>query len=316
MKLRDILREIEDQEGDGLTKKYAKYDLAVKSNDINSVLKALDNINNYGMYAQNLRDPKVIAKVFGPSIPAQKAGAAWKDWDSRSEDDKISKINDIKNRVPDAWTKIETEAEKGYSAWKEEGNEGTLENYLITLSGKTLPKEFVGKYGANYFPMKTPDNLKKYAGKLEKDVHYNVDGDKVIFPQSKSPYNPKSYLEKVITTIMDNGKVKYELLDVEREEGEEIPLEKPEEKAIKPIDFRDLDSYVAEEIADSIKRKYPEIKVNILTSEESDEVVLRIKGFKNNAERAKIQGEASKMLTDLMESLTKRMFQVRAGIIK
>jgi hypothetical protein len=36
---------------------------------------------------------QAIIKAFGPSIPAQKAGAAWKDWDSRSEDEKAFKTN-------------------------------------------------------------------------------------------------------------------------------------------------------------------------------------------------------------------------------
>jgi len=87
MKLTDILREIEGEE-DGMSQLKVNYDLAVQPKDIDAALEAMDNISNYGIYAQNMRDPQAIVKAFGPSIPAQKAGAAWKDWDTRSEDEK------------------------------------------------------------------------------------------------------------------------------------------------------------------------------------------------------------------------------------
>jgi hypothetical protein len=63
---------------------------------------------------KNMRDPKAIVKAFGPSIPAQKAGAAWKDWDTRSDDEKAFKLIDLKNRVPEAFATAEKEAEAGY----------------------------------------------------------------------------------------------------------------------------------------------------------------------------------------------------------
>ena len=97
MKLTDILREIEGDE-DGMKQMKVNYDLAVQPTDLNAALGAMNDTANYGIYAQNMRDPKAIVKAFGPSIPAQKAGAAWKDWDSRSEDEKAFKIIDIKNR--------------------------------------------------------------------------------------------------------------------------------------------------------------------------------------------------------------------------
>ena len=105
MKLTDILKEIEDEDGKKGMK--VNYDLAVQPESIENALSALNDIENYGIYAQNMRDPKAIAKAFGPSIPAQKAGAAWKDWDSRSDEEKNFKIIDIKNREPEAWTETE-----------------------------------------------------------------------------------------------------------------------------------------------------------------------------------------------------------------
>ena len=96
MKLTNILREIEGEE-DGMSQLKVNYDLAVQPKDIDAALEAMDNISNYGIYAQNMRDPQAIVKAFGPSIPAQKAGAAWKDWDTRSEDEKAFKLIDLKN---------------------------------------------------------------------------------------------------------------------------------------------------------------------------------------------------------------------------
>lgn len=92
MKLTDILREIEGEE-DGMNQLKVNYDLAVQPTDLNAALDAMNNISNYGIYAQNMRDPKAIVKAFGPSIPAQKAGAAWKDWDTRSDDRKSIQVN-------------------------------------------------------------------------------------------------------------------------------------------------------------------------------------------------------------------------------
>jgi hypothetical protein len=209
MKLTDILREIDGEE-DGMQQVQVRYDLAVEPADLDKALAALNDTKNYGIYAQNMRDPQAIIKAFGPSIPAQKAGAAWKDWDSRSEDEKAFKIIDIKNRVPEAWDATEKEAEAGFERWQAEGNDGSLNDYLFSLPGKSLPKNLVGTYGKNYFPMKTPDNLKKYGGKLEQDIHYVVKDGKIIFPSTlENPYKTKPYLSKVLKTIMDNAKVEY-----------------------------------------------------------------------------------------------------------
>ena len=113
MKLTDILREIEGEE-DGMGQLKVRYDLAVQPKNLDAALAAIDDTKNYGIYAQNMRDPKAIVKAFGPSIPAQKAGAAWKDWDSRSDDEKAFKLIDLKNRVPEACTKAEAEAQAVY----------------------------------------------------------------------------------------------------------------------------------------------------------------------------------------------------------
>lgn len=237
MKLTDILREIEGEE-DGMNQLKVRYDLAVQPDNLDAALAALDDTKNYGIYAQNMRDPEAIKKAFGPSIPAQKAGAAWKDWDSRSDDEKAFKIIDIKNRVPEAWAATEKEAEAGYEKWQAEGNDGSLNDYLYTLSGKELPKSLVGTYGKNYYPMKTPDNLKKYGGKLEQNVHYIVKDGKIVFPHTlENPYKTKPYLSKVLKTIMDNAGVEFTLVDVEQDVEAPKTVEKPKAEAVPPLSY-------------------------------------------------------------------------------
>ena len=75
MNLTDILKEVEGEE-DGMKQIKVQYDLAIQPTDIDKALDALDNIDNYGIYAQNLRNPEAIKKAFGPSIPAQKTRGA------------------------------------------------------------------------------------------------------------------------------------------------------------------------------------------------------------------------------------------------
>jgi hypothetical protein len=236
MKLTDILREIEGEE-DGMNQLKVNYDLAVQPKNIDDALKAMDDTKNYGIYAQNMRDPKAIVKAFGPSIPAQKAGAAWKDWDTRSDDEKAFKLIDLRNRVPEALATAEKEAEAGYERWQAEGNDGSLNDYLFTLPGKSLPKDIIGRYGANYFPMKTPDNLKKYGGKLEQGIHYVVKDGKIVFPYNlENPYKTKPYLSKVLKTIMDNAGVEYQLVDVEQDGGDAPKtVEKPVATTVPPL---------------------------------------------------------------------------------
>ena len=234
MKLTDILREVEGEE-DGMKQVKAQYDLAIQPTDIPATLDALDNIDNYGIYAQNLRDPKAIQKAFGPSIPAQKTRAAWSDWEERSDDAKGFKLIDIKKRAPEDYEKAMEQAKIGFEKWYAEGNEGELEDYLYTLEGRELPKDLIGRYGKNYFPLKTPANLKKYAGRLEKDVHFMVKGDKIIFPLENSPYKPKPYLQKVLKTIMDNSGLEYNIVDVEKTDDAGEVIKKPEKKVTPPL---------------------------------------------------------------------------------
>ena len=321
MKLTDILREVEGEE-DGMQQVKVRYDLAIEPADLDKALAALNDTKNYGIYAQNMRDPQAIIKAFGPSIPAQKAGAAWKDWDSRSNDEKAFKLADIKKRVPEAWAKAEAEAEAGYEKWQDEENDGSLEDYLFTIPGKELPKDIIGKYGANYYPMKTPDNLKKYGGKLEQDVHYVVKGDKIVFPSTlENPYKTKPYLSKVLKTIMDNAGVGFELIDVEQDAETPVAVQKPEKEVIPPLSYT-ADTKDKVEKARSIFQKeigeVPTVKYEIesFESPEGRKYKLVVTGFQNKDQRAKLFTRKTTLKEEQEFDFEKYQMLRRAGIIK
>ena len=321
MKLTDILREVEGEE-DGMQQVKVRYDLALQPADLDKALTALNDTKNYGIYAQNMRDPQAIVKAFGPSIPAQKAGAAWKDWDSRSDDEKAFKLIDIKNRVPEAWTKAEAEAEAGYERWQAEGNDGSLNDYLFSLSGKELPKDIIGKYGANYYPMKTPDNLKKYGGKLEQDVHYVVKDDKIIFPSTlENPYKTKPYLSKVLKTIMDNAGVEFELIDVEQGAEKPVAVQKPEKEVIPPLTYTADTKDKAEKARTAFQKEIGEVptvkyEIEAVESPEGRKYKLTVTGFQNPDQRAKLFTRKTTLKEEQEFDLEKYQMLRRAGIIK
>jgi hypothetical protein len=319
MKLTDILREIEGDE-DGMQQVKVRYDLAVEPADLDKALAALNDPKTYGIYAQNMRDPKAIVKAFGPSIPAQKAGAAWKDWDSRSDDEKAFKIIDIKNRVPEAWDATEKEAADGFERWQAEGNDGSLNDYLFSLPGKSLPKSLVGTYGKNYYPMKTPDNLKKYAGKLEQDIHYVVKDGKIVFPHTlENPYKTKPYLSKVLKTIMDNAGVDFKLIDVEQDVEAPKTVEKPKVEMVPSLSYTADTKDQAEKARTLFQKEIgevPTVKYEIESVDVNGErkYKLAVSGFQNPDQRAKLFAKKTTLKEE--QNFEMRQMLVRAGIIK
>ena len=319
MKLTDILREIEGDE-DGMQQVKVRYDLAVEPADLDKALAALNDPKTYGIYAQNMRDPKAIVKAFGPSIPAQKAGAAWKDWDSRSDDEKAFKIIDIKNRVPEAWDATEKEAADGFERWQAEGNDGSLNDYLFSLPGKSLPKSLVGTYGKNYYPMKTPDNLKKYAGKLEQDIHYVVKDGKIVFPHTlENPYKTKPYLSKVLKTIMDNAGVDFKLIDVEQDVEVPKAVEKPKVEMVPSLSYTADTKDQAEKARTLFQKEIgevPTVKYEIESVDVNGErkYKLVVSGFQNPDQRAKLFAKKTTLKEE--QNFEMRQMLVRAGIIK
>ena len=296
--------------------------MAVQPENLDAALAALDDTKNYGIYAQNMRDPEAIKKAFGPSIPAQKAGAAWKDWDSRSDDEKAFKIIDIKNRVPEAWVATEKEAEAGYERWQAEGNDGSLNDYLFTLSGKELPKSLVGTYGKNYYPMKTPDNLKKYGGKLEQNIHYIVKDDKIVFPYTlENPYKTKPYLSKVLKTIMDNAGVGFTLVDVEQDAGEAPKtVEKPKAETVPPLSYTSDSRDKVEKARAAFQKEIGEVpnakyEIEPVETDAGRQYKLVVTGISAD-QRAKLFAKKTTLKEEQEFDFDKYQMLRRAGIIK
>jgi hypothetical protein len=319
MKLTDILREIEGEE-DGMQQVKVRYDLAVEPADLDKALAALNDPKNYGIYAQNMSDRKTLERVFGPSIPSQKAQAAWKDWDSRSEDEKAFKLIDIKNRVPEAWDATQKEAEAGYEKWQAEGNDGSLNDYLFTLSGKSLPKSLVGTYGKYYYPEKNSENQRKYGGKMEQDIHYIVKDKKIVFPHTlENPYKTKPYLSKVLKTIMDNAGVDFKLVDVEQDVEAPKAVEKPKVEVVPPLSYTADTKDKAEKARTLFQKEIGEVPTVTYEIEPVDvdgerKYKLVVSGFQNPDQRAKLFAKKTTLKEE--QYFEMRQMLVRAGIIK
>ena len=245
----------EEEKPQGLEK--INYDLVLEPADLQSALSALGDIKNYGIYANNLRDPKIIQKIFGPSIPAQKANTAWRTWDTLNDEERFAKATDIRNRVPEAWKTLEGELADKYDEWQTENGEGSFIEFISTLKSTDLrnvkSNGFFGSRGANYYPMKTPDNLKKYSGVMTKDKDYIVSGDKIVFPQKNNPFETKDYLTKVLKTIMGNAKLQYNL--AQKEEDDQPTTTSNTQGAVEKINF--VKTFDSPELAKKFMRFIP-----------------------------------------------------------
>jgi len=217
-----IKEELEDG-ADDQTQKYAEYDVVLIPENISKAIEALSNIKNYGPYAQNLRDPKVIEKIFGNNTPATKGRVAKETWDKYSEVEKRAKVLDIKSRVPEDFKVTETNMQSQFENWSKE-NEGDFIDFLVSLPSDKLPLSFLGKYGANFYLIKRPETLAKYSGVMSKGIHYLANEDELTFPQNWNPFKSKDYLKKVLKLIMDNAGLEYVF-------SEQESTEQPKEKA-------------------------------------------------------------------------------------
>jgi hypothetical protein len=241
----------EDEKQAGLEK--ALYDTVLAPSDIDAAVAALSDVKNYGIYAQNLRDPKVILRVFGPPVPATKGRVAKETWDQSNENERLSKVIDIKSRVPQEWAKVEQSLQSKFDDWSIENDNDSFNEFIITQDAKDLPMDFFGKYASNYFATKTPDNLKKYSGVMTKDDQYIVSGDKIIFPSKKNPFETKDYLEKVLKTIMGNAKIQYTLS--QQESGDQPKTTSNTQGKVEKINF--VKTFDSPELAAKFKRLIP-----------------------------------------------------------
>ena len=241
----------EDEKQAGLEK--ALYDTVLSPSDVNAAVEALSDVKNYGIYAQNLRDPKAVLRVFGPSVPATKGRVAKETWDQSNENEKLSKIIDIKSRVPQEWTKVEQQLQSKFDDWSVENDNDSFNEFILTLDAKDLPMDFFGKYASNYFATKTPENLKKYSGVMTKDNQFIVSGDKIVFPAKKNPFQTRDYLEKVLKTIMGNAKIQYTLS--QQESDDQPKTTSNTQGTVEKINF--VKTFDSPELAAKFKRLIP-----------------------------------------------------------
>ena len=301
----------EEEKPQGLEK--INYDLVLEPADLQSALSALGDIKNYGIYANNLRDPKIITKIFGPSIPAQKANTAWRTWDTSNDEERFAKATDIRNRVPEAWKTLEGELADKYDEWQTENGEGSFVEFISTLKSTDLrnlkSNGFFGSRGANYYPMKTPDNLKKYSGVMTKDKDYIVSGDKIVFPQKTNPFETKDYLTKVLKTIMSNAKLQYNL--AQKEADDQPTTTSNTQGAVEKINFvKTFDSpelakkfmkFIPKDFAPKTDMVNTKITVSDITDPQKKNLMATaLKFIADNAPKSKIKESIHKLIQEVL----------------
>ncbi len=169
--------------------------------------------------------------------------------------------------------------------------------------------------------MKTPDNLKKYAGKLEQDIHYVVKDGKIVFPSTlENPYKTKPYLSKVLKTIMDNAKVDFQLVDVEQDSETPKTVEKPKAETVAPLSYTadTLDkaekarTAFQKEIGDVPTAKY---EIEPVKADEETKYKLVVTGISAD-QRAKLFTKKTTLKEEQDFDLERYQMLRRAGIIK
>jgi hypothetical protein len=301
----------EEEKPQGLEK--INYDLVLEPADLQSALSALGDIKNYGIYANNLRDPKIITKIFGPSIPAQKANTAWRTWDAMNETERFAKATDIRNRVPEAWKQLESDLQGKFEEHQNLEGEVSFIEFITTLSSVELrnikSNAFFGSRGANFYPMKTPDNLKKYSGVMTKDKDYIVDGDKIVFPQKTNPFETKDYLTKVLKTIMGNAKLQY---SISQKEADDQPTTTSNTQgAVEKINF--VKTFDSPELAKKFMKFVPKdfapkteldgTKVSVLDitdAQKKNLMATALKFIADNAPKSKIKESIHKLIQEVL----------------
>jgi hypothetical protein len=165
--------------------------------------------------------------------------------------------------------------------------------------------------------MKTPANLKKYSGKLEPGVHYFEKGDKIVFPQANSPYNPKAYLQKVLTTIMDNAKLDYKIVDVEVGDDLGRTAEKPKKEEVPPLTATLNDLKQVEKLRKAYQKEIGEVPSAEYKTEKVDGKYKLIVTGLTKQQRQKLFTTKALFTQNLKEENEfSRAMQIRAGIIK
>jgi hypothetical protein len=218
------------------------------------------------------------------------------------------------------------EFEKAYISWKEEGNEGSKEDFIIN-SGYDILK-MVSKDGryVKYYPIKTAQNLNKYAGTLSPNLHYDIEGDKIIFPSEKiKVWGNKKLIKRRIKTIMNNAGVEFkesEKIDIELPTITTKPTLKPTTPSTPPLSTTVNTADQADKLRKMFQKRLGDVpgakyEVESTGTGAERKYKLVVTGISAD-QRAKLQPLAFDFKQNLKESLDfeRRQMLVRAGIIK
>jgi hypothetical protein len=303
MKLTDILREIEDEEG-GSQSTRAKYNIALttKSTPLSQVEDALNDLENYGKYASyaqnlNVDIQQAKAKFFGPKGgPNVKVATSKKDWNAADASWRKIKLKDIQTRVP-----------------------GIDITGLEDVSYDELPKEV--RDWKNFYPTLTKDALDSLIKNMTGTPNilvWDIEKDSIVFPRKENKNIPGDVtLEKVLKTVLDSAGISD--YKIGRKEITDTPSDQPTtlKKTSKFTQIKvSLDSRLdAAELRKELQDKFmlPQAAYDVKETEDGFDLIIRNITI---SQKANIQNylQDEGLLEGLSEDI--RRMLVIAGIIK
>jgi hypothetical protein len=258
-----------------------------------------------------------------------KDNQARENWEELSPTFRILKLKDIQNREPELFKKglEKNEFEKAYTSWKEEGNEGSKEDFIINSDYDIL--KMVSKDGryVKYYPINTCSKSKsKYGGALSPNIHYDIEGDKIVFPSEKlKVWGNKKLIKRRVKTIMDNGGVEFkesEKIDTEIPTTTTKPTLEPTTPSTPPLSTTVNTADQADKLRKIFQKRLGDVpgakyEVESTGTGAERKYKLVVTGISAD-QRAKLQPLAFDFKQNLKESLDfeRRQMLVRAGIIK
>jgi len=362
MKLTDILRQINEEEEDTQQgpNSTISYDPAVKPispSTIQDIVNALTDINNYDKLIKTkfaLRDGGSNGKEAFPkkTNPNELLKQAKEEWVKLSEDGKLRKIKNIKNRVftqtidgehvpnyagKKAWEEniINNEAvQDAYNDWENEGNEGSIESYLSSLTFDELKNTgLLGTKGVNYWPQKPytkDDEILMNQATMRDGENFIVTDDRVIFPLiSNKPFlgtQGEQGLRNIVNSILKNAKVSVEQADVVRGTTSSTPSDsstptptKSKAETVPPLSYTADTKDKAEKARTLFQKEIGEVPTVTYDIEPVDvngerKYKLVVTGFQNPDQRAKLFAKKTTLKEEQYFEI--RQMLVRAGIIK
>jgi hypothetical protein len=193
MKLTDILREIEDEQGgSNLPRESREVVLIPKTTPISDIEDALNNLDNYGKYISYAQNTNVDVKkikdaYFGPSGmgPKAKNKVTREIWDAADASWRKLKLEDIKSRHPEIdITGLES------SRFEE-----------LPIEVRDPRVYFISPYTKDKL-----DDLIKSLSKSSNILSYYEDKGKLIFPRENNENIPgDETMVKIIKTVMNNA---------------------------------------------------------------------------------------------------------------